>query len=361
MYVWVVRKWIKGSQEGILGAVADSIGGAINALGSTQLGHMLSTSTGGGGGSGFANSSHPAASTGGREVELRFEWKRSSKVKSGDRRKKNMTASTVGEAEALRRHSTVLEPSPSEQRLLGASSSPRYSVNLDAHEPSSTSSSKRLSFQGPTTHKRLDLSTSTEHLKHSRANSPNPPASVTTNTTTEENHRQADDGGEESDSDIEDSERPWNCYLHIRSVSLPPRSHGPSRTTSRTQSRDELHMASGGEGQDQDQNEDEAGEEIDIRLRIACLAPAPHHPRVIAQVKTPYPLPDVVFDSRGATLRDRVDGQRPKEDDGGKGRLTLLAEEIKDVVSCTGLWLIVREGYGGLARKRKGDGWRLRG
>ena len=42
--------------------------------------------------------------------------------------------------------------------------------------------------------------------------------------------------------------------------------------------------------------------------------------------------------------------------------LVLTAEEIKDIVSCTGLWLIVREGFGGVGRvSRKGDGgWRIR-
>ena len=41
--------------------------------------------------------------------------------------------------------------------------------------------------------------------------------------------------------------------------------------------------------------------------------------------------------------------------------LTLTAEEIKDVVCGTGLWLVVREGFGGVGRvNRKGDGWRIR-
>ena len=40
----------------------------------------------------------------------------------------------------------------------------------------------------------------------------------------------------------------------------------------------------------------------------------------------------------------------------------LSAEEIKDAVCCTALWLVVREGFGGVGRvKRQGDGWRIRG
>ena len=47
---------------------------------------------------------------------------------------------------------------------------------------------------------------------------------------------------------------------------------------------------------------------------------------------------------------------------GGGSGMILTAEEIKDVVCCTGLWLVVREGFGGVGKeKRKGDGWRIRG
>jgi hypothetical protein len=164
---------------------------------------------------------------------------------------------------------------------------------------------------------------------------------------------------EESDSDIEDSERPWNCYLHIRA---PP--------SSRASSRDELtpHPNSHGDtGRSSRSNKEKT---LDIRLRIAALAPAPHHPKVIAQIKTPFPLPDVLFDAHKTTAELRVRGEGEgsfsnlaESVPSGRGPkpVVLSCEDVKDVVSCTGLWLVVREGYGGLARKRKGDGWRLRG
>ena len=42
--------------------------------------------------------------------------------------------------------------------------------------------------------------------------------------------------------------------------------------------------------------------------------------------------------------------------------LMLTAEEIKDVLSSTAFWLVVREGLGGVGKvSRKGDGWRIRG
>jgi hypothetical protein len=40
--------------------------------------------------------------------------------------------------------------------------------------------------------------------------------------------------------------------------------------------------------------------------------------------------------------------------------LVLTAEEIKDVVPSTGLWLIVCESGGVGKISRKGDGWRIR-
>ena len=53
--------------------------------------------------------------------------------------------------------------------------------------------------------------------------------------------------------------------------------------------------------------------------------------------------------------------------DGTRGKprdtvLVLTAEEIKDFVASTVLWLVVREAMGGVGEdKRKGDGWKLRG
>ena len=41
--------------------------------------------------------------------------------------------------------------------------------------------------------------------------------------------------------------------------------------------------------------------------------------------------------------------------------MLLTAEEIKDMLSCTAFWLVVREGFGGVGKvNRKGDGWRIR-
>ena len=73
-------------------------------------------------------------------------------------------------------------------------------------------------------------------------------------------------------------------------------------------------------------------------------------------LKVPFPLPDVevermeILKKRGGPEREPYHG------------LTLTAEDIKDIVCSTGLWLVVREGFGGVGKvSRKGDGWKIRG
>ena len=107
-----------------------------------------------------------------------------------------------------------------------------------------------------------------------------------------------------------------------------------------------------------------------MRIKIATLSPQPHHKHVVAKVKVPFPLPDV--DIAKAEVRKRIitpQGiSRPAPDSGysfGMGMdqdaLFLTAEEIKDVMSSTAFWLVVRENIGGVGKvPRKGDGWRLR-
>jgi hypothetical protein len=80
-------------------------------------------------------------------------------------------------------------------------------------------------------------------------------------------------------------------------------------------------------------------------------------------LKVPFPLPDIEVDKMAVRRRILTSSgvARPGTSTGHEG-LILTAEEIKDVVSCTGLWLVVREGFGGVGRvSRKGDGWRIRG
>jgi hypothetical protein len=93
---------------------------------------------------------------------------------------------------------------------------------------------------------------------------------------------------------------------------------------------------------------------------VAVLSPTPHHPKVIALLKIPFPLPDIEVDRVIVRPRSAMTpGTSAVSADGG---LVLTAEEIKDVISSTGLWLVVRESFGGVGKvSRKGDGWRIPG
>ncbi|TFY62542.1 hypothetical protein EVJ58_g3802 [Rhodofomes roseus] len=201
-----------------------------------------------------------------------------------------------------------------------------------------------------------------------RSVSPGPAASITTGeSNTQEN---PEDDGEESDP--EDSETPWTCTLVVRRLHpiVNPQTPTPRSPLA-----------------------DEPAQPQSLRVKVAAVVPTPHHPKVVALLKVPFPLPDVEIEHVAVRRRivtpaglsrpapDAVpesagsgSGQKKfwsasgKENGSGRaeaGRasgIVLTAEELKDVVSCTGLWLVVREGFGGVGKeRRKGDGWRLRG
>ncbi|KAJ7800824.1 hypothetical protein B0H14DRAFT_3490255 [Mycena olivaceomarginata] len=168
-----------------------------------------------------------------------------------------------------------------------------------------------------------------------------------------------EDSGDESDP--EDSETPWTCTVKVRRIAAPhARGHSHSHS-----------FGSGRHNPEQEQQEQEQGEQDRarwkkevLRIKVGTLSPTPHHPKVVAMLKVPFPLPDVDVERLVVHKRD---APRPGESvsppgvKGGHG-LLITAEEIKDVVCSTGLWLVVREGFGGIGKvSRKGDGWRLRG
>lgn len=95
------------------------------------------------------------------------------------------------------------------------------------------------------------------------------------------------------DSDPEDSETPWSCHLVL-----------------------------GG----------------DTKIPIGTLSPAPHHPKVVAQLAVPFPLPDLSQTGLGGD------------------RAGLTREEIKDIICVTCLHLVIRESFGGLGGGGGGGG-----
>jgi hypothetical protein len=109
----------------------------------------------------------------------------------------------------------------------------------------------------------------------------------------------------EEDSDPEDSETPWTCSVWVKKT-----------------------------GQ---------------RQLLGTLTPAPHHPKVIAQLKIPRSLDSVSLTETKPTntaaqaeMASRV-----------KSEVCLTEENLKDVVCVTAMWLVAREEFGGLGRKKR--------
>lgn len=241
MYVWTVRRWIKGD-------------------GNSVLAGMLMGTTG-----------RPGAGDG---VDLRVEWRRG---KSGRKSKvKTKRRATMNTTDGLSENDEVSS--------LGERARRRISTLSVSSRGSTQATSRSVSRARP-----------------------------------------EESDGEESDP--EDSETPWTCTLKLKPmVSTAKPAVSP------------------------------------IKLKVATLSPTPHHPKVVAMLKVPYPLPDVDVENMRVVKRVLVEGEgRRVVSQVNEGGLVLTAEEIKDVVCSTGLWLVVREGFGGVGKvSRKGDGWRIR-
>jgi hypothetical protein len=87
-HVWVIRKWIKGSEESWIGGVADSVGGVLGVRDGSERNATEVT-----------------------DVEVRFEWKKLKARGEESRRKRIGTSASCLEGEDVlaRRHSSVLE------------------------------------------------------------------------------------------------------------------------------------------------------------------------------------------------------------------------------------------------------------
>lgn len=134
-------------------------------------------------------------------------------------------------------------------------------------------------------------------------------------------HRDPEESGDESDP--EDSETPWTCAVTVQRLGQPSQHHH------------------------------NGVRESVIRVKVATLAPTPHHPKVVGLLKIPFPLPDIEVE-RLVVRRRQVTAQGISKTTSPKaGEFVLTAEEIKDTVSSTALWLVVREAFGGVGRERK--------
>lgn len=386
-YVWIVKKWLKGNEGGLFGGV---IRGAAN------IGANMGVS----GLSDRANGSSPNAAVG---MELRFEWirgvsknipKGQSRRSSGMQKRPDESQTSLG---GTRRSRATVSTSATGRRSMEStrSRSPHgrngVARGRPAREPSASRESRADSLTSSA------LSSEDHGGVNVQVHNASPKGSVLTEEPEDINDRTVeDDDGEESDP--EDSETPWTCSLvisahpttpgslweheHLQREISDPQQHLHPLATSRSRTQHDRHEGSASAVQrpgTSASTADRRGSKITdkpdapgtlLRLKVGTLSPAPHHPKVVAQIRCPFPLPDIEVDR--ARLRKRVltpsghvarallaqDGDSGGPADG----LILTAEEIKDVVSCTAFWVVVREGFGGVGKvNRKGDGWRIRG
>ncbi|KAI0354280.1 hypothetical protein OH77DRAFT_1405316 [Trametes cingulata] len=355
-YVWVVRRWLKGSPESLLSGMKGKFNEARGAA--AQAGAVES------------------------QVEVRFEWTRG---KSGKKRRSRRDTADSG-----------VERTHSQRHSLALSSAAQSQTSLHQQPPQVVVSDP------PASKKRVASASAAEKparprrsVDSHRSTSPHATASTTTANSDEDQQKVSPSTEDHDDeSDPEDSETPWTCTLIVRrlNASRLPQPGSPLPTASA--------QASG------------PGSST-VRVKVAGVVPTPHHPKVVALLKVPFPLPDVeiermqvrkrIITPAGVARPATSSGDRPTNGNGnGNGNaagsiassngrnggsgmksffggakenhgpgagaganpegLILTAEEIKDIVSSTGLWLVVREGFGGVGRvSRKGDGWRLRG
>ncbi|PCH43205.1 hypothetical protein WOLCODRAFT_25784 [Wolfiporia cocos MD-104 SS10] len=338
-YIWVVRRWLKGEPENVFSGMREKFNEAR---------------------SGFT----PAPGSLEGMVEVRFEWTRGKSArKKGRDGERSREAGVHRETSQRRQRNSIATSSATP-----STASLQHQASQHATLPAQGQKARTLS---PAVHGRRSM-------ESARSVSPGPAGSIVSRESVDGLRRmrsrelEREDDGDESDP--EDSETPWQCTLVVRRLHAPPPAASASARGQPGSPLSQMHAPA-------------------IRAKVAAVVPTPHHPKVVALLKVPFPLPDVEVER--VNLRKRVVTPqgiaRPApmpapessvQNGGGGGGggakklwgagkenaredaepLMLTAEEIKDVVSCTGLWLVVREGFGGVGReRRKGDGWRLRG
>ncbi|KAJ7630109.1 hypothetical protein DFH06DRAFT_706643 [Mycena polygramma] len=290
LYVWVVKRWLKGEGGGLLAVARGMVKGQSA------------------GGDDLAS-----------EVELRFEWKRGKAKKRRDRdiKEKEKEKAEGGDT------GSVGGSVGRRQGSLAAAPAKRLSMSIISRQSSFSAASEEGHLPFDPAARRRSMALAPE-----------------------------EDSGDESDP--EDSETPWTCTVKVRRIAAHTRSH----------SHHSFGMRSGGDGDKEQEEKDKATWKKEVvRIKVGTLSPTPHHPKVVAMLKVPFPLPDIDVERMVVRKRDTGPGSLNSNAGMKPGHgLIITAEEIKDVVCSTGLWLVVREGFGGIGKvNRKGDGWRIRG
>ncbi|KAI5119703.1 hypothetical protein M0805_003587 [Coniferiporia weirii] len=390
-YVWIVRRWLKGSEGGLLGGVmrgVGKVGAGMTGLAERAGGALLANN--GIGEHGDGNWGGPQTG-----VEVRFEWVRG-QSKTQSQKRKSTGQAALGKRSSLSRVSsqTSLGADPGAQRRDKSKTRTRRTKvgsgsGTGLVTPRMSGESRRSTERGP-----REESMSRDSRTNSMTSTTLSEDTAGVQKSAQQPDLSDEDDGEESDP--EDSETPWTCTLIISSLPSNPSTMWEYERTAAgdahhslmtTHSLSRLHAsgdsaaatpkplsaAAAASPASASSTPPAKALRVDapgtlLRLKVGTLSPAPHHPKVVAQLKVPFPLPDVEVASARARRRIVTPAgvARPVSRAGDDGREPegpiLTAEEIKDVLSCTAFWVVVREGFGGVGKvNRKGDGWRIRG
>lgn len=110
--------------------------------------------------------------------------------------------------------------------------------------------------------------------------------------------------GEDEESDAEDSETPWTCSIWVKKTGH--------------------------------------------RQLLGTLIPEPHHPMIIATLKVPESFePISLAQMNTPSAQQQAMARRVKEE------VALSEKQLKNVVCITAMWLVGREDFGGLGKKKK--------
>lgn len=336
-HVWVMRKWLKAENDNRLTGIIRKVGREASAY---AVGQPVDQ---------------------GNDWMVRFEWTRgkSKREKAAARRAKrgSVDASFSNRQRSptpSRRSSTVLNSEEADP--IASSHSRNESTRMSRSEEVAV-----VAGGGDT----LDVRPLKRSGSHSRPVTPRTPSPNPSRPAgSSANHSEEDSRGEnerDEDSDPEDSETPWVCNMIVTQTGSEDSSAFVKKGHHRTRSLSATIGASSYSAPSR-----AADSHTPTKLKVATLSPAPHHPKVVCQLQVPFPLPDVEVDSGSlkkrflladGTTRSTISPDRLSSPQ----MLTLTAEEIKDIVCCTALWLVVREAVGGVGKvSRKGDGFRLR-
>ncbi|KAK7447078.1 hypothetical protein VKT23_014292 [Stygiomarasmius scandens] len=344
LYVWVVRKWMKGGNGGLFG-LSGGLREVLSGIGSAAEGEPRRSI-------GDAAPGQNGGVTG--KLEVRVEWKRGKKPKAKkDKRKEKEGDSTTNSRNPSRSASRA--PENTSRTSLGQTNGNGLSTE-EADENGRRKSLNRLSaLSGASVSASEDLhdgEVNTGSKRGKRARSRQSLRASLNSLGGGAGAGRDDDDGDESDP--EDSETPWVCTLKVRRLGAAP------PTPSASKIKGQKSGAQQGAGEDTSSGP--------LKIKVGTLSPTPHHPKVVAMLKVPWPLPDLEVERMQVRKRDV---SNPTPGSAGPGSiqaaterlqgLSLTAEEIKDVICSTGMWVVVREGFGGVGRvSRKGDGWRIR-